>query len=150
MTRLAAIALAACLAAAPALAPAQDGPFVERTSPHDVETTIDRLAAAVEAGGGKVFARLDHAAAAEEAGLELRPTQVLIFGNPKGGTPLMQANPALSVDLPLKIAAYAGEDGTVMVWRDPSAQFGPLGLDKPAANISGMLDTLASKAAAEE
>lgn len=65
--------------------------LVTHPSPHSPKDTADRLAAAVAARGMRVLARIDHAAAAASAGLELRPTEVLIFGNPRGGTPLMQA-----------------------------------------------------------
>ena len=76
--------------------------------------TVDRLARAVEARGMTVFARIDHAAGAKQAGLELAPTELLIFGNAKTGTPLMQANPLVGIDLPLK--ALVWRDGSGAVW----------------------------------
>jgi uncharacterized protein (DUF302 family) len=76
--------------------------------------TMDRLAAEVESKGLTVFARVDHAAGAAAVGLTLRPTELLIFGNAKGGTPLMQANQAVGIDLPLKALVY--EDATGKVW----------------------------------
>ena len=72
------------------------------------EETMDKLAAAVAAHGMAVLARIDHASAAVEAGLELRPTEVLVFGNPKAGTPLMQDVQTIGIDLPLK----------ALVWQD--------------------------------
>jgi uncharacterized protein (DUF302 family) len=76
--------------------------------------TMDRLAAEVASKGLTVFARVDHAAGAAAVGLPLRPTELLIFGNTKGGTPLMQANQAVGIDLPLKALVY--EDGAGKVW----------------------------------
>ena len=74
--------------------------------------TMDRLEAQVKARGMSVFARIDHAAGASSAGLTLRPTEVLIFGTPTGGTPLMQAAQTIGLDLPLK----------ALVWQDASGE----------------------------
>ena len=82
-------------------------------SRRSVGDTIDALVAIVEAAGLTVFARIDHAAGAAEAGLELRPTQLVVFGNPKVGTPLMQANQVVGIDLPMKALAWEDEDGEV-------------------------------------
>ena len=78
------------------------------------KATMDRFEAEVKAKGLTVFARIDHAAGAAEVGMPLRPTELLIFGNAKGGTPLMQANQATGIDLPLKALVY--EDATGKVW----------------------------------
>ena len=75
---------------------------------------MDRLAASVVRHGMTVFARIDHAAAAKEVGMALDPTEVLIFGNPKGGTPLMQAAQTLGIDLPLR--ALVWQDGAGKTW----------------------------------
>src|ERR1700733_12147150 len=83
-------------------------------SSHGPKETVDRLVAEVEAKGLTVFARVDHAAGAREAGLALRPTELVIFGNAKGGTPLMQAFQTIGIDLPLK--ALAWEDASGKVW----------------------------------
>ena len=83
-------------------------------SSHGAKETIDRLEAEVEAKGMTVFARIDHAAGAKTAGLALRPTEVLIFGNAKGGTPLMQAAQTIGIDLPLKALAWEDADGKVV------------------------------------
>ena len=80
-------------------------------SAHGAKETVDRLVSEVEAKGMTVFARIDHAAGAEEAGLALRPTELLIFGNAKGGTPLMQAKQTIGIDLPLKALAWEDADG---------------------------------------
>src|SRR6202035_2110015 len=83
-------------------------------SRHAVTATIDRLAAGVTAKGMTVFARIDHAKGAHDAGLDLRPTELLIFGNARAGTPLMQAQQTAGIDLPLK--ALAWEDAAGKVW----------------------------------
>jgi uncharacterized protein (DUF302 family) len=88
--------------------------LVTIASTHTVKETIDRLEAEVKAKGLTVFARIDHAAGAVAAALPLRPTELLIFGNAKGGTPLMQAAQTIGIDLPLK--ALAWEDATGKVW----------------------------------
>jgi uncharacterized protein (DUF302 family) len=74
--------------------------------------TMDRLEAEIRARGMTVFARIDHAAGAAQAGLPLRPTELLIFGNAKGGTPLMQSRQTIGIDLPLR----------ALVWQDASAK----------------------------
>jgi len=88
--------------------------LITAKSNFDAKETADRLATAVEAKGMTVFARIDHAAGAKQAGLELGPTELLIFGNAKAGTPLMQANPVVGIDLPLK--ALIWRDGSGAVW----------------------------------
>jgi uncharacterized protein (DUF302 family) len=83
--------------------------------------TIDRLEAEIKARGMTVFARIDHSAGAAQVGLPLRPTELLIFGSAKGGTPLMQSNQAVGIDLPLK--ALAWQDANGQSWlslNDPS------------------------------
>jgi uncharacterized protein (DUF302 family) len=76
-----------------------------------VGDTIDALVGIVEAAGLTVFARVDHAAGAAKAGLKLRPTELVIFGNPNSGTPLMQANQVAGIDLPMKALAWEDENG---------------------------------------
>ncbi len=83
-------------------------------SAHGARETMDRLAAAVAAAGMSVFARIDHAAGAAAAGLTLAPMEVLVFGSPVGGTPLMQATKTTGIDLPLK--ALVWEDDAGQVW----------------------------------
>jgi uncharacterized protein (DUF302 family) len=92
---------------------AQHG-LISLKSAFPVKETVDRLARLAESNGLTVFCRIDHAANAVSAGLELRPTEVLIFGNAKGGTPLMQAAQTIGIDLPLK--ALAWEDVTGQTW----------------------------------
>ncbi len=78
-----------------------------------VAETIDRLADAAVAAGLLIFARIDHGQGASDAGMALRPTILLIFGHPKGGTPLMQDNQTVGIDLPVKALAWEDEDGRV-------------------------------------
>jgi uncharacterized protein (DUF302 family) len=83
--------------------------------------TMDRLAGAATAKGLTVFARVDHAAGAAAVGLPLRPTELLVFGNAKGGTPLMQAAQTIGIDLPLKALVYADAAGkTWLAYNDPA------------------------------
>ncbi len=88
--------------------------LVNLASPYPVGETLDRLETVLRAKGATVFARIDHAAAAAAAGLSMRPTQVLIFGNPRIGTPVMKAAPTVAIDLPFK--ALAWEDAASHVW----------------------------------
>ena len=90
-----------------------DHGLVTLQSSHDVATTLERLTAALEAKGVRVFARIDHAAGAASVGLALRPATLVIFGNPAAGTPLMQAAQTVGIDLPLK----------ALVWQDARAWF---------------------------
>ena len=83
-------------------------------SQHDVKVTIDRIEAAAKAKGMTIFARINHAAGARSVGLTLRPTELLIFGYAKGGTPLMQMQQTIGIDLPLK--ALAWEDAAGKTW----------------------------------
>ena|ERR1700719_374676 len=115
-------------------------------SSFDPKDTMDRLEAEIRAKGLNVFARVDHAAGAEEAGLELRPTNLIIFGNARGGTPLMQASQTAGIDLPLKVLVWQDAAGkTWLSYNEPSwiAQRHHLGIkaeivDKMAAALSAM------------
>lgn len=99
--------------------PARNG-LVSLESSFPVKETVDRLARLVESKGLTVFCRIDHAANAVSAGLELRPTEVLIFGNANGGTPLMQATQCIGIDLPLKALAWQDAGGrTWLSYNDP-------------------------------
>jgi uncharacterized protein (DUF302 family) len=92
-----------------------------RPSDYDPKETMDRLAAAVTKRGAAILARVDHAAAAAAVGLTLRPTEVLIFGNPRAGTPLMQAAQTIGIDLPLRALVWRDEAGrTWLGYNDPA------------------------------
>ena len=90
-------------------------------SAFSVAATIDHLVAAVESAGLLVFARIDHGQGAADVGAELRPTQLLVFGHPRGGTPLMQEGQTAGIDLPLKALAWEDEDGRVWLSYDSGA-----------------------------
>lgn len=93
--------------------PAENG-MIHLASPYSVPETLRRLESLLQARGLAIFVRVDHSGEAEKAGLKMRPTQLLIFGSPKQGTPLMVASPTLAIDLPLK--ALAWEDASGKVW----------------------------------
>jgi len=89
-------------------------------SENGAKETMDRLEAGVKAAGMAVFARIDHAAGAAQAGLTLAPTELLIFGNARAGTPLMQAAQATGIDLPLKVLVWEDAGGKVwLIYNDP-------------------------------
>jgi uncharacterized protein (DUF302 family) len=129
---------------------AADGLTTLRSSygPHD---TMNRLEAEVKARGMTVFARIDHAAGAAGAGLSLRPTEVLIFGNAKAGTPLMQSVQAIGIDLPLKALVWQDASGvTWLSYNDPAwlAERHGLGSETSTAidNMSAALAAVAKAA----
>ena len=112
--------VAAALLSVSVLSQAADG-LISVKSPHSAKQTMDRLEDTLKQRGLTVFARIDHAAGATKIGKSLRPTEVLIFGNPQGGTPFMECAQTLGIDLPLK----------ALVWQDASGQ-GWLGYNDPA------------------
>ena len=81
--------------------------------------TVARVIGAIERRGLTLFTRIDHAAAAREAGLELADEQVVLFGNPRAGTPLMRSDPRIGVELPLRILIWAEASGVLLGYRDP-------------------------------
>lgn len=90
-------------------------------SANSVAATVDKLEKILTSKGITVFARIDHAAGAKKVGKSLRPTQLLIFGNPKLGTPLMVSNQSIGIDLPLKALVYQGTNGkTYIAYNDPA------------------------------
>ncbi len=122
-------------------------------SGHGPETTMNRLEGEVRAKGLTVFAHVDHAAGATAVGLALRPTELLIFGNAKGGTPLMQAAQTAGLDLPLKVLVWQDESGdTWLSYNDPGWLATRHGLghetDTPVAAVTATLDALVKAAAA--
>lgn len=117
------IGLIVCLLLLSSVAPswAADN-FKTIESKYTVSETLDRLTKILKSKGIKVMARVDHAAGAKSAGLDLPATQLLIFGNPKLGTPLMQANRMIGLDLPMKALAWQDEAGKVFLsYTTPSA-----------------------------
>ncbi len=95
--------------------------LIKIKSTHSVEKTINRLETAVLDKGMTIFKRINHTAGAEKAGMQLRPTELLIFGNPKVGTPLMLCSQTAALDLPQKALAYKDENGQVwLVYNEPA------------------------------
>lgn len=89
--------------------------LIVTTSRHPVQETAERAVVAIEARGLKLMARIDHAAGAHAAGMQLNPTQLLIFGNPKSGTPLMHCAITFAIDLPLKLLIWEDGEGVTRV-----------------------------------
>jgi uncharacterized protein (DUF302 family) len=90
-----------------------DNGIVHLSSPYSVPETVKRLESLLRAKNLTIFALVDHSGEAEKAGLKMRPTQLIIFGSPKSGTPIMVASPTLAIDLPLKALAWEDADGKV-------------------------------------
>lgn len=116
-----------------------------RTIPasHDIAATLTKVEAAITSRGMKVFAKIDHAAAAAETGLKMRSSTVVIFGSPKSGTPLFINSPTLAIDLPLKILVWQDATGkTYVTYNSGSYIVGTLfarhGTKQPADSIAGM------------
>lgn len=125
---------------------APDNGLVSKASRHPVGETITRLEAILEAKGITIFARIDHAEEARKAGLTMRPAQLLIFGNPKAGTPIMQAVPQAGIDLPLKALAWEDANGKVWIsYNDPRYLRERFGLSeeaiKPLMGVGALIDT---------
>ncbi|AWM09097.1 DUF302 domain-containing protein [Bradyrhizobium symbiodeficiens] len=117
------------------------------------EDTMKRLEAEVKAKGLTVFAHVDHAAGAAAVGLPLRPTDLIIFGNAKGGTPLMQQAQTVGIDLPLKALVWQDEQGvTWLSYNDPAYLAGRHGVGEPAKSavtaMTGALHAITAKATA--
>ena len=92
-----------------------DNGIINKPSKYSVKETIDRLEAVLKSKSIMIFARIDQRVAAETAGLTMQSTELLIFGDPKAGTPLMNAYPSLAIDLPLKAVAWESKDGRVFL-----------------------------------
>ena len=131
---------------------AVDG-LITMKSAFDPKETMKRLEAEVKAKGLTVFAHIDHAAGAAAVGLPLRPIDLIIFGNAKGGTPLMQQAQTIGIDLPLKALVWQDEVGSTWVsYNDPAwlAQRHGLGneVSGPLSAMTALLEALATEAAA--
>jgi len=119
-------------------------------SAHDVPTTTDKLVTAVEEKGLTVFARIDHAAGAEKAGMVLPPTELVIFGAPKVGTALMQCGHTVAIDLPLKALVWEDDTGVVRLSYNSPAWLAERhdlsGCDMVLQKVEGALNALAQSA----
>ncbi len=126
--------------------------LTSRASSHGPRETMDRLVAAVTARGMAVLVRIDHAGAAVKVGLTLRPTELLIFGNAKAGTPLMQTAQTMAIDLPLKALVWEDEASqTWLAYSDPewlAARHGDMaGVQQILGTMATMLAAVAEEAA---
>lgn len=115
MTRFKILFIAAAVCSVLAGVAQAAGDLVTKRSSRPFDETLTRLEAAAKDGGMVVFARLDHAAAARAAGLQMPPETVIVIGNPKAGTPQMLQHPTLGIDLPLKMLVWQNEAGEVYV-----------------------------------
>lgn len=122
------------------------------TSQHDFATTVSRLKDTLSARGLTLFADIDQRAAAAQAGTTLRPTRLFLFGNPKGGTPAMQANPHAAVELPLRAVVWQDEQGAVYIdYQDAAGvlagDYGlPANIVAPLATVRALLEGVAGNA----
>jgi len=125
--------------------------LVVKKSAYNGPTTMDRFEAIVQKKGLKVFARIDHAGGAKSLGQDLAPTEVLIFGSPKLGTPLIQNARSFGLDLPLKVLVWEEADGMGRLGytlpADLAARHGATGVDKVIANMTKALDAMTTAAA---
>jgi uncharacterized protein (DUF302 family) len=122
-------------------------------SSFDPKATIDRLEARIQARGLNVFARIDHAAGAAEAGLTLAPTYLIIFGNARGGTPLMQSVQTVGIDLPLKVLVWQdAANNTLVSYSEPSwiaQRHAVVDRDSTVDKLGNLLGTIAREAAGD-
>jgi uncharacterized protein (DUF302 family) len=125
-----------------------DNGIVSISSKHTVDATVEKLEAILQNRGVKLFALVDHSGEAERAGMQMRPTKLLIFGSPKAGTPLMIAAPSVAIDLPLKILVWEDAQGKVQVSYN-SLSWLQARHHLPAELVSNVavVETLAAKAA---
>ena len=130
------------------MAPTEDNGIVSKLSNHTVNETVGKLKGILEAKGVTLFALVDHSGEAEKAGMKMPPTKLLIFDNPKAGTPLMLAAPSSAIDLPLKILVW--QDGQGKVWisyNSPQYLQKRHGLPQDLLANIAVVETLAAKAA---
>lgn len=124
---------------------AADNGIVSKSSRYTVPETIMRLESVLNAKGVGIFAKIDHSGEASKAGLHMRPAQLLIFGNPKAGTPLMNAAPLAAIDLPLKALAWEDAQGKVWLSYNSPAYIKerhklPEDMMKPVSGVEGLID----------
>jgi uncharacterized protein (DUF302 family) len=121
--------------------------IVSQRSHHTVDETVDRLKNLLQAKGVTLFALVDHSGEAAKAGMEMRPTKLLIFGNPAAGTPVMLAAPSIAIDLPLKILVWEDSEGKAWLsWNSPEYLQRRHGLPSELAKNIAVAEVLATKA----
>jgi len=130
------------------MASAANNGIVVVPSKHSVDQTVDKLKNILQSKGVMLFALVDHSGEAEKVGMKMPPTKLLIFGNPKAGTPLMQAAPSIAIDLPLKILVSEDAQGKVWVsYNSPAYLQERHGLPTELLQNIAFVETLAAKAA---
>jgi uncharacterized protein (DUF302 family) len=122
--------------------------IVDKPSNHSVDQTVEKLKNILQSKGVTLFAVIDHSGEAEKGGMKMPPTKLLIFGNPKAGTPLMLAAPSIAIDLPLKILVWQDAQGKVWVsYNSPTYLQDRHGLPPQLLQNIAVVETLAAKAA---
>src|SRR6266699_1546459 len=129
------------------MTPHTDNGTIDARSQHSVEQTVERLTALLHAKGVTVFALVDHSGEAERVGMKMPPTKLLIFGNPKAGTPLMLAARSSGIDLPLKIPIWEDAQGkTRLSYNSPEYLQKRHGFSQELLQNIAVVETLAAKA----
>jgi uncharacterized protein (DUF302 family) len=124
-----------------------DSGIVMVPSHRSVDQTVDTIQGMLKAKGIKLFALVDHSGEAKAAGLDMPPTKLLIFGNPKGGTPLMIAAPTIAIDLPMKLLVSQDANGKVWIsYNSPAYLQARHGLPKELVGVLGAVEALAKGA----
>jgi uncharacterized protein (DUF302 family) len=127
--------------------PATSKGIIDKPSNHSVDQTVERLKNILQAKGVNLFVLVDHSGEAEKVGMKMRPTKLLIFGNPKAGTPLMLAAPSIAIDLPLKILIWEDAPGKVWIsYNSPAYLQERHGLPPELLQNIAVVETLAAKA----
>jgi uncharacterized protein (DUF302 family) len=122
--------------------------IVDKRSNHSVDETVEKLKGILQSKGVTLFATVDHSGEAAKVGMRMRPTKLLIFGNPRGGTPLMLAAPSSAIDLPLKILVWEDAEGKVWAsYNSPSYLQQRHGFPAELLQNIAVVETLAAKAA---
>lgn len=130
------------------MAPMADNGIINKASNHSVDETVEKLKGILQAKGVTLFALVDHSSEAEKVGMKMRPTKLLIFGNPKGGTPIMLAAPSAAIDLPLKILVWEDAQGKVWAsYNSPAYLQQRHGIPQDLLPNIAVVDALAAKAA---
>jgi len=131
------------------MAPTTNNGIISIPSHHSVDQTVAKLKTILQAKGVTLFSLVDHSGEAEKVGMKMRPTKLLIFGNPKGGTPVMQAAPSVAIDLPLKIVVWEDAEGHVWLsYNSPAYLQQRHGVPQNLLPNISVAETLAAAAAA--
>lgn len=137
------VLIVAAVFALSATAQHTDNEIMTIKSRHDFATTLEKLYGAIDARGLKRFDTIQHSKGAAAAGLDLRPTALVLFGSPKVGTPVMQGNQLAGLDLPMRMLVFEGEDGqTYLAYRQPGALVKDFALNPVPPQIAAMVKGL--------